>query len=461
LGVLAVIAAFCVASTVGLNAQVEKNPRITTPAKRVLVISLDGLDARYLEKRDEFKLKIPNLRKLIADGATARGVWSVYPSVTYPAHTTIVTGAYPAKHGILGNEIFEPPDAPRTGKWNWFAEDIKIDTIWTAATRAKLTTAMVSWPVSAGAGDFNLPEIYQSGLSQEQTWLRISSNTRPKELVAEVMQRGGSIFAGVTKDESDDLRTRFAEYIIEEKRPEVALVHLFDLDHFEHEFGPFTPEVFAILEKVDGYVGRILAAAGRAGTIDETAIFIVSDHGFLPVTQQVHPGVLLAKAGLVKLRDGNDTSTLATDWRAASYPTSGSCSIILRDPNDKDTIKKVREIFKPLEGKSGSGILRVLEAAEVRKLGGNPRATLMLEGADGYTFGGNYSGDFITSYSRKGQHGYLPSRPNYKASLIISGAGVARRGSLGDVRMIDIGPTIASVLNLKLNDAEGRALRLK
>ncbi len=435
------------------------------PAKRIIVISLDGLDARYLEKRDEYKLKIPNLRRLMADGATARGVWSVYPSVTYPAHTTIVTGAYPAKHGILGNEIFEPPDAPRTGKWNWFADDIKIDTLWNAATRANLKTAMVSWPVSAGTGDFNLPEIYQSGLSQEQTWLRIAGNTRPKELVAELTQRGGSLFGGVTRDESDDLRTRFAEYIVEGKRPDVVLVHLFDLDHFEHDFGPFTPEVFAILEKVDGYVGRILAAAERAGTLDESAIFIVSDHGFLPVTKQVHPGVLLVKAGLVKLQDttgrGNDTGTLATDWRAAAYPTSGSCSIILRDPNDKEMIKKVREIFKPLAGKSDSGILRVLEAAEVRKVGGNPRATLMLEGADGYTFGGNYSGDFITSYSRKGQHGFLPTRPNYKASLIVSGAGITRRGNLGDVRMIDIGPTIASVLNLKLNDAEGRALGLK
>jgi predicted AlkP superfamily pyrophosphatase or phosphodiesterase len=445
----------------GAFSRTVRSRQNSKPAKRVLVISLDGLDARYLEKRDEFKLKIPNLRKLIADGATARGVWSVYPSVTYPAHTTIMTGAYPAKHGILGNEIFEPPDAPRTGKWNWFAEDIKIDTIWGAAMRASLKTAMVSWPVSAGTGNFNLPEIYQSGLSQEQTWLRIASNARPKELVAEVTAHAGSLFGGVTKDESDDLRTRFAEYIVEVKRPDVALVHLFDLDHFEHDYGPFTPEVFAILEKVDGYVGRILDAARRAGTIDETAIFIVSDHGFLPVAQQVHPGVLLAKAGLVKLREGSDTSTLATDWRAAAYPTSGSCSIILRDPNDKETIKKVREIFKPLAGKSGSGILRVLEATEVKKLGGNPRATLMLEGADGYTFGGNYSGEFITSYSRKGQHGYLPTRPNYKASLIVSGAGIARRGDLGDVRMIDIGPTIASVLNLKLNDAEGRALRLR
>jgi predicted AlkP superfamily pyrophosphatase or phosphodiesterase len=449
---------FCVGQN--RNAQSSATPK---QAKRVIVISLDGLDARYLHKRDEYKLRIPTLRRLMAEGATARGVTTVYPSVTYPAHTTIVTGASPAKHGVFGNEVFEPPDTPQEGAWNWFARDIKVDTLWDAAAREKLKTAMVSWPVSAGAGDYNLPEIYQSGVSLEKTWQRSGENARPQGLVEEVGKRDPALYSNVNKDESDDLRTRFAEYIITEKRPDVLLVHLFDLDHFQHDYGPFTPEAFAILEKVDGYVARILAAAERAGTLPETAIFIVSDHGFMPVKEQVHPGVLLAQAGLIKLLEGKDAQgkakILSTDWRAAAYPTSGSCSIILRDPQDKETLKKVRDIFKPLAGKKGSGIFRVIEADEIRRLGANTHAALMLDAADGYTFGSNYTGEFITAYKRRGQHGFLPSRPDYKASLIISGAGFTRRGDLGDIRMIDIGPTIARVLNLKLRDAEGQPLK--
>ena len=434
-------------------------------AKRVIVISLDGLDARYLNRRDEYGLRLPTLRRLMAGGATARGVTSVYPSVTYPAHTTIVTGALPAKHGILGNESFEPPEVPQTGELQWFARAIAIDTLWAAAARQKLKTAMVSWPVSVGAGDYSFPEILSLKGKLADTLQLIKANDRPDGLVEELEQRDPQLYSNANADETDDLRTRFAEYIIAEKKPDLILIHLFDLDHFEHLYGPFTPESFAMLEKVDGYVERILAAASRAGTMDETAVFIVSDHGFKHISKQAHPSVLLAQAGLIKLKEEKDAQgksrAIITDWRAAPYVTSGSCSIILRDPKDVEALRKVRAIFKPLAGKKGSGIFRVIEADEVRRLGANPRAALMLDAEEGYTFGRNLTGDFITVSERLGQHGYLPTRPDYKASLIAYGAGITRRGSLGDVRMIDIAPTVARLLNLSLRDAEGKALKMR
>ena len=105
-------------------------------------------------------------------------------------------------------------------------------------------------------------------------------------------------------------------------------------------------------------------------------------------------------------------------------------------------------------------IKRVFEADEVRALGGNTGAALMLEASDGYSFGANYTGDVITPNMQRGQHGYLPTHPDYYASFIASGAGVTRRGSLGIIRMIDIGPTIAHTLGLKLRDAQGKAFQV-
>jgi predicted AlkP superfamily pyrophosphatase or phosphodiesterase len=261
------------------------------------------------------------------------------------------------------------------------------------------------------------------------------------------------------------MRTRFAEFIITDKHPDLLLVHLFDLDHFQHKFGPFTPEAFAMLEKTDDYLGRVLAAAERAGTLNDTAIFIVSDHGFMPIRQQAHPGVLLAEAGLVKVRQEKDANgkvrNVITSWRVLPYVTSGSCSIILHDPSDKDALRKAHAIFKSREGKNGSGIFRVVEVKEIHRLGGNPRAAFIVDAAEGYSFGRNFSGPFITDTDQRGQHGYLPTRPDYRTSFIMTGAGITRRGDLGEVRMIDIAPTIAHVLNLSLKNSEGRALSIK
>jgi predicted AlkP superfamily pyrophosphatase or phosphodiesterase len=458
------LAALSVAVIVASHAQIE--PQETqAKARRVLVISLDGLDARYLSKSDEYGLKIPTLRRLMAEGQSAEGVISVYPSVTYPAHTTLVTGAHPARHGIFGNELFEPKDTvPLTrAEWYWFARYIQADTLWDAAARAGLSTAMVSWPVSGGAGDYNVPEILKFGAPLQDTLALMKMNQRPQGLIEGLEKRDPSLYRNATKDETDDMRTRFAEHIIWSKRPHVMLVHLFDLDHFQHDYGPFTKESFAMLEKVDGYVERLLAAAKRAETLNETAVFIVSDHGFKSVSKLFHAGVLLERAGLLKVREEKDAQgnarSVVTDWRALPYPTAGSCAIILRDPADRETLKKLREIFKPLLKQKGSGIFHVLEGKEIRALGANPRAALMLEANEGYSFGSNYTGDPVTENKQRGQHGYLPTRVNYYASFIASGAGVHKRNNLGIVRMIDIGPTIARTLGLELRNAEGQPLK--
>ncbi len=453
--------AFSLASSVGAG-----SPPVFTPAppqaKRAVIISLDGLDVRYLQKRDEYGLKIPTLRRLMNDGVMAQVV-GVYPSVTYPSHTTIATGTTPERHGIYGNDIFEPPDQTQTGKWYWYARDIRAETLWEAASRSGLKTAMISWPVSVGAGDYNFPEIFKIGGTREESFAVIKANARPVDLVAELERRDSQLYSKGNKDEGDDMRTRFAEYVIAEKKPEVVLIHLFDLDHFEHDYGPFTPEAFAMLEKMDAYVARIIAATERAGTADDTTIFIVSDHGFMPVSKRIHPGVILARAGLLKLREEKDAKGAAravvTDWRAAPYISGGSCAIILRDPKDHDTYNKALAAFRDFTNGEGRGTLRIIEEKEARKLGTNPNAAFILEASDGYYFNASYTGDALTPGKLKGQHGFLPSR--YYTSFIASGAGVGRRGSLGTIQLIDEGPTIARLLGFKLRNGEGRALPLR
>ena len=65
-------------------------------------------------------LHIPYLRTLVRDGAYAEGVVGVWPTVTYPSHTTLLTGVSPAEHGIYNNQEFDP-GRNFSGAWYWYA----------------------------------------------------------------------------------------------------------------------------------------------------------------------------------------------------------------------------------------------------------------------------------------------------------------------------------------------------
>jgi len=130
------------------------------PAKPfIMLISVDGLKPEAILDAAHLGLKVPNLRAFQTDGVYATGVRGVLPTLTYPSHMTLLTGASPAKHGIYANTTFDPMNRNERG-WYWYAEDIKIPTLWDAATAARLTTANVYWPTSVGAHiTYNLPQI--------------------------------------------------------------------------------------------------------------------------------------------------------------------------------------------------------------------------------------------------------------------------------------------------------------
>src|SRR5262245_25967081 len=113
----------------------------------VLLISVDGMMPESYLEPDKLGLQIPNIRALVSDGAHATGVTSVMLTVTFPAHTTMITGVPPARHGIPTNDIFDP-DEKLGGGWYFYYRDIKAPTLFDLARRAALKTATVTWPVT-------------------------------------------------------------------------------------------------------------------------------------------------------------------------------------------------------------------------------------------------------------------------------------------------------------------------
>jgi predicted AlkP superfamily pyrophosphatase or phosphodiesterase len=104
-------------------------------ARTLVVISIDGMKPGYVTEAAKHGIKLPNLERFMAQGTYADGVVGVAPTVTYPSHTTLMTGVWPAEHGILSNTTF---DALRKnlGGWYWYASAIRVPTLWEAAGKA-------------------------------------------------------------------------------------------------------------------------------------------------------------------------------------------------------------------------------------------------------------------------------------------------------------------------------------
>ena len=165
------------------------------------------------------------------------------PTVTYPSHTTLMTGVWPAKHGILGNATFDPLQKNYQG-WYWYAEDIRVPTLWDAAAAAGRTTASIQWPATVGAKiTWDIPEVWRAGTPEDAKLLRaLSTPGLLNEAAAEIGEYRGGID---TIGEGDEVRGKYAVWMLEKKRPGLLILHLTALDHTEHETGVFSAESIA------------------------------------------------------------------------------------------------------------------------------------------------------------------------------------------------------------------------
>ena len=417
-------------------------------AKHVIIISIDGLRPDYYLPSPTRLAKMPALDALRARGSWAEGVVGQFPSLTYPSHTSIVTGARPATHGVVQNTRFSP-----TGGGSWFFEaaTLKVPTLWDAAREAGLTTAGISWPVTVGAKiDYLLPETNQA--PQQTTWLDLMREQSTPGLVDAVVERLGGFEPNANRDyrERDRFSTAAAAVIIEKYRPNLLLIHLVESDTAQHQHGPNSPEALDALTRVDASVGAIVRSVETAGIARDTAIVITGDHGFYRVHSAFQPNVALREAGLLQ----TDEAGRITGWQAMAHRSA----IRLKDPGDRATAERVEKLFRDLASGPYRGLFRIVDRAEIAERGGDPEALLFLDPSEGYTTAAGTTGEFLIASSRGGDHGYIPDAPAMHTGLILAGAGITRGIGMPLARQIDIAPTVARLLGLTLPHAEGVAM---
>jgi predicted AlkP superfamily pyrophosphatase or phosphodiesterase len=421
-------------------------------AAPVLMISIDGLRPADVLEAKSRGLRLPILAGLAETGAYASGVRDALPSVTYPNHTTLVTGVWPARHGVASNTVFDPL-RKNMGGWYWYSQDIKVPTLWDAAHAAGLPVASLGWPVTVGAAaiEANIPEYWRAHDVEDAKLERALVTPG----LAETLERDGHVAlvdTGDTAPLADIVKAHDAAALYRLKRPAFFTLHLSSLDHVQHLTGPGSAESHAALEAIDAEVGEVIQA-GRAMEPD-LVVVIVSDHGFAPVEHDLDLGVAFVDAGLIKL----DAEGKPTSWDAAPWPSGGSAGVVLARRGDLVLRAKVAALLDRLAADPASGVGRVIDRDQIAALGGAADMDFFVDARIGYNIGDKLIGPLVAPPSEKGTHGYFPDHPEMRATLILQGPGVGRRGSLGEVDMRDIAPTVAELLGVALPSADGKPL---
>ncbi len=433
------------AAPAGAAAQARSDAR-----PHVIIITLDGFGGWGL---DDPHLPLPTLRALAARGAVAGGMRPVNPTVTWPNHTSIVTGVTPAKHGVLfnGSLIRQEGVPPRVEPWIDKKEMVRVETLYDAAHAQGLTTAQVDW-----VAIYNAPTI---------TW---EFRERPPQggggAIAGEMVRAGLVsqadvdsFGSQNILFRDAVWTRAAVHIIREHRPNLLLFHLLALDSTEHRYGPRTPAAMSTMAWLDSQVAEVVKAVDEAGIADTTTIFVVSDHGFKAVKRQILPNAALLEAGLLEAADGKVTKS-----QAYVVPEGGSALVYVtvKDPSG-DVLARTRAALTGIEG-----IDRMVEPADYAALGlpapavNEQMGALFLTAKPGYAFAGSAGPQVLIDAPEGslGAHGYVASDPDLRSLFIAAGRGIKAGVTIESVDNLDVAPTAAHLLGIPLPSADGHVL---
>ncbi len=432
--------------------------------KRLFVLSVDAMvheDIAYLRS-------LPNFKKYLEGGSEVKKIRTIYPTVTYPSHVSIMTGCYPDKHGVISNNAFTTDNKEDT--WNWFHDNVKVEDIFTAAKKAGYKTASVFWTVTGNHRDIDylineywlpnkddtLLESFKRAGSSDEVLKIIDKN---KNLLPDSYTKTGRTNVMIHPEIDNFLITCTCD-IIRQFKPEVVFVHNGNIDDARHKNGVFNQNVTEGLKRVDDWFGELMAALEDAGVLKDTNIIIVSDHGQIDITRVIKPNVFLVDHGFITLSPEGKV----LDWKAYSFSNAMSAMVFLKDPNDKKTYDEVYTLLKSMRDEGIYGFSEVYtreELAEKEHLDGD--FAFVLE-TDGYTSFSDSCvrpvvNNFDLSDYRFGRatHGYYPDK-GPQPVFIAKGPDIKNGIELEQRPIVDEAPTFARILGVELPNADGTAI---
>lgn len=379
----------------------------------VILISLDGFRWDYLQR-----YSAPTLQRLAREGVHARTMTPSYPTKTFPNHYTLVTGLYPARHGIVGNWFYDPANGETFGmskpasntdaKW-WGGEPV-----WITAERQGVRSACYFWPGSEAA---------HHGLRPTR-WLPFNDKIPSNDRVDGLLQW---------------LAVPAAE------RPGLATLYFSAVDTAGHKYGPDSPDLQASITEVDAAVARLLDGLDRLGLREGANLIIVSDHGMSPAS----PDRVVFLDDLVKV----DTIEVeATGPYAGVRPKPGT--------------RTAAELAEALRAKAPPHLqvyLRDELPARFHYSGNDRIPAVMLVADDQWSIEQRAGWPVRVATFSKGNHGWDNATPNMGALFLAHGPAFQTHTTLDRVDNIHVYNLVCAVLGLRPapndgDDSLGRAV---
>lgn len=417
---------------------------------RMLVISWDAVGSRDLA----FLETLPHFKQFLERAAGCGEVKSVCPSLTYPAHVSIVTGKLPLHHGVVGNYRLQP--GRKDPDWFWQRRFVRGTTLYDEARRAGLRTAALLWPVTGGAKiAYNLPEVWANRPWEHQLTVSLRNGTPWYEM--DLFRRFGHMIDGVRQPMLDDFVQASLLHTLRSYGPDLTLVHLTDVDTNRHDHGVGSKEAEAALVRLDARLGQVLELLEELGGEEAVDVVLLGDHYQKDVDRVLYPNYHIVEKGWAERRNGG-----LRRWKVAAQSCDGACYIYVKDRQDKELMLQVAEWLREWKRRPGSGIRAVYTRRQARDKGADPRCAFMLEAEEGFYFKNGCLKPMAEASEdigiHRGAHGYDPDSPGYGTFFFAAGPSFKPGARASQMYLIDEGPTMARALGLELEDADGAVI---
>jgi predicted AlkP superfamily pyrophosphatase or phosphodiesterase len=414
----------------------------------LIIISFDGLSTQDFD----YIKNLTNFGMYLEKASYCKKVFSVYPTLTYPAHATIVTGKYPKNHGIINNTLLQvdrkEPD------WYWQRKYIKGDTIYDLAMQKGMKVAALLWPVTAKSKiQYNMPEVMANRSWQNQILVSLLNGSPWFQF--KMNYKYGYLRNGINQPQLDNFTHEALLDTLKDKKPNLTLVHYTDLDSIRHYFGYNSLEAKLALQRHDLRLGDIINTLKENNMYENSTIIILGDHSSIDENKVINLNVLLKKHNYFKIGEKNQI----VDYRAIVKNCDGSAYVYVKNSDEVgnvfEIIKKFNEEHKCIE--------KIYSKKEAEALGADPNCALMLEARCGYYFQDEHEGDVVVDINNnhkytKATHGYSPFKEKYTTVFMASGKGIREGEIVEKMNLVDEGPTIAKLLDIELKDADGKVI---